>query len=45
MRSLANSTRGMTQLFMLNTDRFLAPLLIVAALTLAGWLLRVSGPF
>lgn len=45
MRSLANSTRGMTQLLMLNTDRFLVPLLIVAALTVAGWLLRVSGPF
>lgn len=45
MRSFADSTRGMTQLFSLNADRLLAPLLIVAALTLAGWLLRVSGPF
>ncbi|WP_341861551.1 hypothetical protein [Gymnodinialimonas sp. 57CJ19] len=45
MRYLTNSTRGMTQLLSLNTDRFLAPLLIVAALTLAGWLLRISGPF
>jgi hypothetical protein len=35
----------MTQLVLVNTDRLLAPLLIVAALTLAGWLLRVSGPF
>ncbi len=45
MRYITQSTRGMTQLVMLNTDRFLAPLLIVAALTLAGWLLRISGPF
>ncbi len=45
MRYLSESTRGMTQLVLLNTDRFLAPLLIVASLTLAGWLLSVSGPF
>lgn len=45
MRYLSDSTRGMTQLFLLNTDRFLAPLLIVAALTLAGWLLSLSAPF
>ncbi|QXT38472.1 hypothetical protein [Gymnodinialimonas ceratoperidinii] len=45
MRYLTDSTRGMTHLFMLNTDRFLAPLLIVAALTLAGWILGISGPF
>lgn len=45
MRYITQSTRGMTQLVMLNTDRFLVPLLIVAALTLAGWLLRISGPF
>ncbi len=45
MRYLTRSTRDMTQILLLNTDRFLVPLLIVAALTLAGWLLRVSGPF
>lgn len=45
MRYLTQSTQGVTQLFLLNADRFLAPLLIVAALTLAGWLLRLVGPF
>lgn len=45
MRILTRSTREMTQIVLLNTDRFLAPLLIVAALTLAGWILRMTGPF
>lgn len=45
MRIIAESYRGMTNMFYMNMDRFLAPLLIVAALTLAGWLLRISGPF
>lgn len=45
MRYIADRTRGMTQLVVLNMDRFLAPLLIVAALTLAGWILRITGPF
>lgn len=43
MRLLTNSYRGMSELVLLNTDRFLAPLLIVAALTLAGWLLRLAA--
>jgi len=42
MRHLAQSTRGMTQLVWLNADRFLMPLLITAALTLAGWVLSLS---
>ena len=42
MRYLTESTRGMTQLVWLNMDRFLTPLLIVAALTLAGWVLSLS---
>ena len=45
MRYLAQSTRGMTQLVMLNMDRFLTPLLIVAALTLAGWVLTLAQPW
>ncbi|WP_224815027.1 hypothetical protein [Hasllibacter sp. MH4015] len=45
MRILADSYRGVTQLVMLNTDRFLTPLLIVAALTLAGWVLSLTQPF
>jgi hypothetical protein len=42
MRYLAQSTRGMTQIVLLNMDRFLTPLLITAALTLAGWILSLS---
>lgn len=42
MRYLAQSTRGMTQLVAVNMDRFLTPLLITAALTLAGWVLSLS---
>lgn len=45
MRYIADSTRNVTQLLMLNMDRFLAPLLIVAALTLAGWVLSLAQPF
>ncbi len=45
MRYIAQSTRGMTQLMMLNMDRFLTPLLIVAALTLAGWVFAMAQPW
>lgn len=36
MKLLSDSTRGISLLVHLNMDRFLVPLLIVAALTLAG---------
>ncbi|MEQ8368221.1 MAG: hypothetical protein RIB61_16095 [Roseicyclus sp.] len=36
MKLLAESTRGVSLFLVLNMDRFLVPLLIVAALTLAG---------
>lgn len=38
MKTLMNSTRGVSQFFQLNMDRFLVPLLIVAALFLGGML-------
>jgi len=44
MRQLAIQTRDAGQLIWLNTDRFLAPLLIVAALFVAGWLFGMSQP-
>jgi len=36
MKLLMDSTRGVSQFVQLNMDRFLVPLLIVAALFLAG---------
>jgi hypothetical protein len=42
MRYFTQSARGMTQLVWLNMDRFLIPLMITAALTLAGWVLSLS---
>ncbi|MEJ6394666.1 hypothetical protein V8J82_15470 [Gymnodinialimonas sp. 2305UL16-5] len=45
MRILADSYRGMSALVLWNMDRFLAPLLIMAALTLAGWVVRLIAPF
>ena len=44
MRTIAERTRGLGQLLSLNTDRFLAPLLIIAALFVAGWLIGLSQP-
>ena len=45
MQTLIESYRGVSQIVRLNVDRFLAPLVIVAALTLAGWVVRLIGPF
>ena len=42
MQYIAQRTRGITQLFAVNMDRFLTPLLITAALWLAGWVLSLS---
>lgn len=42
MRQIAQSYRGVSQIVLVNTDRFLAPLLIVGALTLAGWVLSLG---
>lgn len=36
MKTLMDSTRGVSVIFRLNGDRFLVPLLIVAALFLSG---------
>ena len=45
MRTIIEGYRGVSYLFRLNADRFLPPLVIVAALTLAGWVVRLMGPF
>lgn len=37
MNALARSTKDFGMLLAINIDRLLVPLLIVAALTLAGW--------
>lgn len=42
MRYLTQNTHTVVLLFLQNVDRFLAPLMIVAALTLAGWVLSLS---
>jgi hypothetical protein len=44
MKTLMESTRGVSILVKLNTDRFLVPLLIVAALFLAGLVLSHTMP-
>jgi len=41
MNSILENTRGLRVLFEANMDRFLAPLLIVAAMLLAGWLISL----
>jgi hypothetical protein len=38
MRLITESYRGLSLVVEANTDRFLVPVLIVASLTLAGWL-------
>lgn len=38
MKVITKSYRSVSALFLLNMDRFLVPLLIMAALTLAGWI-------
>jgi hypothetical protein len=41
MKFLTESYRGLTLFMAINTDRFLVPILIVASLTLAGWLVSL----
>lgn len=42
MRSLIDSTRGVSVLVQLNMDRFLVPLLITAALFLGGMIFNYA---
>lgn len=42
MKMINEGYRGFTFLVQMNMDRFLAPLLIVAALTVAGWLVSYA---
>ena len=44
MRFLSNSYRGLSLFVAINTDRFLVPVLIVASLTLAGWVVSLLQP-
>jgi hypothetical protein len=41
MRFIEESYRGLSTLVVINTDRLLVPVLIVASLTLAGWLVSM----
>jgi hypothetical protein len=41
MKLIDESYRGLSLVVRLNADRFLVPVLIVAALTLAGWLVSL----
>ncbi|AHM05001.1 hypothetical protein roselon_02702 [Roseibacterium elongatum DSM 19469] len=41
MKLINESYRGLSLVIRLNTDRLLVPVMIVAALTLAGWLLSL----
>lgn len=41
MKLIDESYRGLSLFFRLNTDSLLVPVLIVAALTLAGWLVSL----
>ena len=42
MKMLSQTYAAALALVLLNMDRFLSPLLILAALTLAGWLLSYA---
>ncbi len=42
MKTLAQNAQGLRDLLAINIDRLLVPLLIVAALTLAGWLISYA---
>ncbi|MEM9317593.1 MAG: hypothetical protein AAGA70_01145 [Pseudomonadota bacterium] len=42
MKSIARNTRGLGDLISVNIDRLLVPLIVVAALTLAGWVLSYA---
>jgi hypothetical protein len=41
MRLLSDSYRGLSLFVAINTDRLLVPVMIVGALTLAGWLVSL----
>lgn len=41
MKLIGESVQGLSLFVRLNTDRLLVPVLIVAALTLAGWLVSL----
>jgi hypothetical protein len=41
MKFLTESYRGLSRFVAINTDRLLVPVLIVASLTLAGWLVSL----
>ncbi|WP_267888896.1 hypothetical protein [Nioella nitratireducens] len=43
MKMINESYRGVSLFVEFNIDRFLVPLTIVGALTLAGWLVSVVG--
>lgn len=45
MRFINESYRGISRFVFVNTDRFLIPLIIVASLTLAGWLVSLLQAF
>ena len=42
VKAIAQNTQGLRVLVAVNIDRLLVPLLIVAALTLAGWLISYA---
>jgi hypothetical protein len=44
MRFLNDSYRGLSLFVAINTDRFLVPILVIASLTLAGWLVSLLQP-
>ncbi|MDG4648379.1 hypothetical protein P6F26_07970 [Roseibacterium sp. SDUM158017] len=45
MKFLNESYRGLSLVVAINTDRFLMPVLIVASLTLAAWLVSLLQAF
>ncbi len=45
MKFLTQSYRGLSFVVSVNTDRLLVPVLIVASLTLAGWLVSLIPAF
>lgn len=42
MKAIAQNTRGLTDLLAVNIDRLLVPLIIIGALTVAGWVLSYA---
>lgn len=45
MKHLTQSYRDISLIVAVNADRFLVPLMIIAALTLSGWVLSYTPPF